>query len=45
MITVPGQGVVRAQLEAPGLFYTYFAEGSGHIALLPATQLSSRFGT
>jgi WD40 repeat protein len=45
VIAVPGQGVVRAQLEAPGLFYTYFSEGSGHIALIPTAQLSARFGT
>jgi hypothetical protein len=45
VITAPGQGMVRAQLETPGLFYTYFADGAGHIALIPRAQLSPRFGT
>jgi hypothetical protein len=40
----PGQNVL-ADLEAPGLYYSYAAAGGGRLVFLPRADLVARFGS
>ena len=41
----PGQGPVLADLEPPGLYYSYKTGGGGRVVYVPRSELLTRLGT